>query len=239
MGTVFKRSATKPLPTEAELFARKGERFAHWKTPKGKTKSAPMVIPTEGKFAGQERIVVETPTYFADYRDGNGHLRRVATGCRDEAAARAVLGGLEKRAEKVRAGIITKSEDTMTCHQHTALTEHVGEFIATMRAAGRAETHYTGTERLIQRVVAEAGFRRLSNIQAGAVERWLGEQTKPQADKPAMGARTRNSYLVALRTFCNWCVERDRSAAADSTHWQNSTGPTNALTVAVAGNVER
>ena len=25
-----------------------------------------------------------------------------------------------------------------------------------------------------------------------------------------MGARTRNSYLVALRTFCNWCVERDR-----------------------------
>ncbi len=25
-----------------------------------------------------------------------------------------------------------------------------------------------------------------------------------------MGARTRNSYLVALRTFCNWCVQRDR-----------------------------
>ncbi len=210
MGTVFKRTSTKPLPTGAELFARKGERFARWKTPKGKTKTAPVVIPTEGKFAGQERIVVETPTYFADFRDGNGHLRRVATGCRDESAARAVLGGLEKRAEKVRAGIITKSEDAMTCHQHTALTEHVGEFIATMRAAGRAESHYTGTERLIQRVIAEAGFRRLSDIQAGAVERWLGEQSKPQADKPSMGARTRNSYLVALRSFCNWCVERDR-----------------------------
>ncbi len=25
-----------------------------------------------------------------------------------------------------------------------------------------------------------------------------------------MGSRTRNSYLVALRSFCNWCVERDR-----------------------------
>ncbi len=210
MGTVFKRSATKPLPVGAEMFARKGERFVRWKTPKGKTKTAPVVVPTEGKFAGQERIVVETPTYFADFRDGNGHLRRVATGCRDESAARSVLAGLEKRSELVRAGIITKSEDAMTVHQHTALTEHVGEFIATMRAAGRAESHYTGTERLIQRVIVEAGFRRLSDIQAGAVERWLGEQTKPQPGKPTMGARTRNSYLVALRTFCNWCVERDR-----------------------------
>ena len=210
MGTVFKRSATKPLPAGAEMFARKGERFARWKTPKGKTKTAPVVVPTEGKFAGQERIVVETPTYTAKYRDGAGYCQTVATGCRDEAAARAVLGQLEKRAEKVRAGIITKSEDAMTIHQHTALTEHVGEFIATMRAAGRAESHYTGTERLIQRVITEAGFRRLSDIQAGAVERWLGEQSKPQPSKPAMGARTRNSYLVALRSFCNWCVERDR-----------------------------
>src|SRR5438094_8529503 len=103
-------------------------------TAKGKTRTAAVIVPSEGKFVGQERIVVETPTYFADYRDGNGHLRRVATGCRDESAARAVLAGLEKRADKVRAGIITKSEDAMTIHQHTPLTEHIAEFIASRRA---------------------------------------------------------------------------------------------------------
>ena len=159
-------------------------------------------------------------------------IREISTGCKDETAARAVLGELEKRAEKVRSGIITSSEELMTAHQHSPLTEHLAEFIATMRAAGRAESHFTGTERLIQRVIDEAGFRRLSDIKAEAVERWLAQQTVPQADKPTMGARTRNSYLVALRTFCNWCVERDRSAAADSTHWPSSTGLTNALTVA-------
>jgi len=210
MGTVFKRTSTKPLPVGAELFARKGERLARWRTAKGKTKTAPVVVPTAGKFAGQERIVVETPTYFAEYRNGTGLVRRVTTGCRDETAARAVLAELEKRAEKVRAGIITKSEDAMTAHQHTPLTEHVAEFVATMRAAGRSEIHVTGTERLIQRVIDEAGFRRLSEIRAEAVERWLGQQAVATKDKPAMAARTRNSYLVALRTFCNWCVERDR-----------------------------
>ncbi len=210
MGTVFKRTSTKPLPVGAEFFARKGERLARWKTAKGKTRTAAVIVPSEGKFAGQERIVVETPTYFADYRDGNGHLRRVATGCRDESSARAVLAELEKRAEKVRAGIITKSEDAMTVHQHTPLTEHVAEFISTMRAAGRSEVHVTGTERLILRVTDEAGFRRLSDIQAGGVERWLAQQTLPQVGKATMGARTRNSYLIALRSFCNWCVERDR-----------------------------
>ena len=62
---------------------------------------------------------------------------RTALGLTQEQLANlaGVLGGLEKRAEKARAGIITKSEEVMTIHQHTALTEHVGEFIATMRAA--------------------------------------------------------------------------------------------------------
>ena len=112
MGTVFKRTATKPLPVGAELFARKGERFARWKTPKGKTKTAPVVIPTEGKFAGQERIVAETPTFTAKYRDGAGLLQTVATGCRDETAARAVLGGLERRAELVHSFAFIDSANT-------------------------------------------------------------------------------------------------------------------------------
>ena len=210
MGTVFKRTSTKPLPVGAELFVRKGQRFAKWQDGKGRTRTAPVVVPAEGKFTGEDRITVETPTYFADYRNGSGHLRRVATGCKDESAARAVLAGLEKRAEKVRSGIISTGEERMSAHQHTALTEHLTEYIASLKAAGRAESYFTGTKRLIQRVIDELSLRRLSDLQAEAVERWLGQQAEAQPDKPAMGARTRNSYLIALRSFCNWCVERDR-----------------------------
>ena len=52
MGTVFKRTSTKPLPVGAELFVRKGERCARWKTAKGKTKTASVVTPTEGEVRG-------------------------------------------------------------------------------------------------------------------------------------------------------------------------------------------
>lgn len=80
-----------------------------------------------------------------------------------------------------------------------------------VRAGGISlQRHFKGTERLIQRLIDELGLRRLSDIRAEAIERWLAQQAKPQADKPAMAARTRNSYLVAMRSFCNWCVQRDR-----------------------------
>ncbi len=145
MGTVFKRTATKPLPTEAELFARRGERFARCKTPKGKTKTAAVVVPSEGKFAGQERIVVETPTYFADFRDGNGHLRRVATGCRDETAARAVLGELKRRAELVKSGVMTSTEDAVADHQAIALDRHLDAYEISLRANGVGDTYRANT----------------------------------------------------------------------------------------------
>ena len=98
----------------------------------------------------------------------------------------------------------------MSAHQHTALTEHLAEYIASLKAAGRADSHVTGTKRLIQRVIDELSLRRLSDMQAEAVERWLAQQSQAETDKPAMGARTRNSYLIALRSFCNWAVSRDR-----------------------------
>ena len=104
----------------------------------------------------------ESATYFANYRDGKGYVCETATSCRDEAAARVVLTGLEKRAEKVLSGIITSAEDAMSSHPHAALTKHLAEFIATTQAAGRAESDTTGTERLIQRAIDELSLRRLS-----------------------------------------------------------------------------
>lgn len=166
MGTVYRKQTTRPLPVGADIFTKGGQRFARWKAGK-RTRTAKL---TTGR-DGTERIVTESPTWLAKYRDGQGIVCEVSTGCRDEGAARSVLGELEKRAEKVRSGIISTAEDMMIVHQHTLLTEHLAEFIATMQAAGRSEIHVTGTERLIQRVINEAGFRRLSDIRAEAVER--------------------------------------------------------------------
>ncbi|GAG19042.1 unnamed protein product, partial [marine sediment metagenome] len=48
MGTVFKKTYTKPLPGEAELFIRKGEQIARWKDRKGKKRTAPITLGRNG-----------------------------------------------------------------------------------------------------------------------------------------------------------------------------------------------
>ena len=95
MGTVYKETFTKPLPAGAKIIVRKGQRLAEWKDAKGKTRTAPLT-------AAGDRITVEAGTYTAKYRDGSGIVREVATGCRDESAARSVLAELERRAERVK-----------------------------------------------------------------------------------------------------------------------------------------
>ena len=201
MGTVFKKQTTRSLPVGAELFTKGGQRYARWKPAKGKTRTARV---TTGR-DGSERIVTESPTFLAKYRDGSGYVCEVSTGCRDEAAARSVLGELEKRAEKVRSGILSATEETMAGHQHSLLTDHLSGYVASLKAAGRAKDHVKKTERLVKRLIDELSFRRLTDIRPESVERWLAQQTTV-----GMAARTRNSYLVALRSFLNWCVKRDR-----------------------------
>src|SRR5215510_2571370 len=102
MGTVFKKQVTRPLPAGAELFTRKGERFARWKDRRGKTRTAPLTVGQDGT----DRILTESPCYVAKYRDGAGVVQTVATGCRDEQAARRVLADLERKAELVRSGVM-------------------------------------------------------------------------------------------------------------------------------------
>ena len=52
MGTVFKPRTYKDIPEGAELFTRKGERFARWKDKRGKPRSAKVVRVARGKRAG-------------------------------------------------------------------------------------------------------------------------------------------------------------------------------------------
>ena len=53
MASVFRKTATRPLPDRAEIFTRKGDRFARWKDRHGKTRTAPLTIGRDGS----DRIV--------------------------------------------------------------------------------------------------------------------------------------------------------------------------------------
>ncbi len=201
MGTVYRKTATKPLPAGAKLIVRKGERFAEWKPAKGKTRTAPVTTGNDGT----ERVVVTARTYTAKFRDGSGIVREVATGCRDESAARSVLGDLERRAELVKAKVLTVSEDAIADHQETPLAGHVADYFAHQAARGVTTKAIRNARGRLQRVTKDCGFRRLADLSRTALEKWLAARRAE-----GMGAATFNEYRAAWVAFANWCIEESR-----------------------------
>ena len=74
MGSVYKKTVTKPLPRDAEIVAKKKGEQPTWTDRNGKKRSAPV---TRGR-NGKPRIRVEARTYTAKYRDGSGIVREHA-----------------------------------------------------------------------------------------------------------------------------------------------------------------
>ena len=204
MASVFRKTVIKPLPSNAELVTRQGERFARWKNRRGKNRTAPLTIGRDGS----NRIVVQAGTYTAKFRDGQGVVREVATGCRDETAARQVLADLERRAELVKANVISAAEDAVACHQASLLDEHIVAHADYQKAKDLNSVSIQNTESRLRQVAADCRFHRLGDLNATALGKWLANQKNA-----GMGAGTRNEYRGACVAFGNWCVAMSRLAS--------------------------
>jgi hypothetical protein len=174
VGTVFKKTVTRPLPPGAEIFVRKGERLARWKDRRGKTRTAPL---TAGR-DGSERIVTESPYYVAKYRDGTGVVQVAPTGCRDETAARRVLADLERKAELVRAGVMSAAEAAIGDHQAAPLAEHFNAYLAYLQTKGACEEHRSERGRQLRRLAADCSFATLLDLRRESLERWLNARAE-------------------------------------------------------------
>jgi hypothetical protein len=88
MGTVFRKSITRPLPAGAELFEKSRkpnaaeraenpdlrqvvERFARWRDKRGKLRTDRVTTGADGS----PRLLVDSGTFVAKYRDGEGIVR--------------------------------------------------------------------------------------------------------------------------------------------------------------------
>ncbi len=206
MGRVYKPIVYKRLPDGAELFTRKGERFAKWTDRRGRVRTASVAVPKRGEHVGQARLVVASGRYVAEYRDGDGK-HSIPTGCRDETAARGVLRELERRSELVKGNLLSASEARTADHQSTPLTEHFAAFATYLSMRASSAMHRTNVAGRLRRLAAECGFAKLADLERCKLETWL-------ANAPAiMSARTRNGYVTALTSFCNWCVAAGRMVA--------------------------
>ncbi len=201
MASVYRKTVTKPLPKAAETFTRKGERFARWKDVKGKTRTAPL---TTGR-DGSDRIVITAGTYLAKYRDGEGVVHEVSTGCRTKDGAQSVLKELTDRAEKVRSKILSPVEASTADFQRTPLGDHFIAYLDHQTAKGLNKTRIANNRSRLNRLAVDCGFRNLSDLSATVLERWLAAR-----QSEGMSAGNRNEFRQTLVGFGNWCVRTSR-----------------------------
>jgi integrase len=225
MGTVFKPFVTRPLPDGARIVTRNGKPVAEWIDAAGKKRQAPVTA------GSPPRLRERAGTYSAQYRDGDGVVRRVPTRCRSRDAAERVLADLQRRAEHVKAGILTQAQASVAEYADVPIGEHVDAYIAALsckpgKGAHRtvAPRHVTNVAHTLRLAVEECGFRRLRDLHRDAVERWVHrlldlpddavlDATGNVVTPARLAARTINARLATLTAWGNWLVEAGRATA--------------------------
>jgi len=200
MGTVYKQLITRPLPTNAERFSRKGVDYVRYSS-KGKTKSAKLTTGRDGK----ERILVESATYYAQFRDHAGVVQEVPTGCRDESAANMKLQEFLREDTLIQRGLLTPTESRLSSERTGKTADHLAAYLQSMRASGRSAVHVSDTDQKVTRLIADCEFHRLKDVNRESMEDWLLTRSGQ-----GMAPRTRNAYLQSIRGFLNWCIETSR-----------------------------
>ena len=200
MGTVYKETYTKPLPIDAEVFTRKGERLARWHDKRDRKRTAKVTTTSAG-----ERLLIEAGTYTAKYRDGSGIVRKVSTKCRTLDAAKAVLTELERRSELVKANVLTTEEDAIADHQNTLLGQHFSDYVAHLQAKSVSVGRIKTTRSRLDRIAGDCDFGRLTDLNVAALERWLVTRKGE-----GMSAAARNGFREAWVSFGNWCKQNRR-----------------------------
>jgi len=201
MGSIRKKTSTKALPKSAGVFKENGARYACWSDSRGNSHTAEVI---QGR-DGSERIRIHSPIYTAKYRDANGTIHEVSTGCKSRRAALAFLRELEVKVEKIRSGMLSSSEAVVTKHLNTEIQNHFKRYNTKLESEDTTEDHRGNVSRCLNRIAAYCNFTTLADLKQDEFERYLAHR-KREGDS----ARTRNLDRASLVAFCNWCVETHR-----------------------------
>jgi integrase len=152
---------------------------------------------------GARKVKQKSSKWYGQYVDASNRRRRVPLST-DKVAARHLLAALEREAELVRRGVMSKVEASVGKHQATPLNQHFRDYIVYLEAKGTCEEHRSERERQLRRIAKECAFSWLADLDRTVLENWLICQVRA-----GMSARTRNTYLASALAFCNWCADSE------------------------------
>jgi len=195
MQSVFRKSYTKPLPANAELFTRNGEQLARWLDRNGKRQQAE----TTTSRTGETLIKKQAAIFTAKYRDADGNVVERSTGCRDKQAAHAVLNQWIRQVELVKSNVMTKTESRVSEYQNIPLADHVSLYIDYLKRRKKNVDRINSTESRLLECMDGCDWSKLADMNADELQSYLdGKQAE------GMGAGSLNGRIDCWVSFGYW-----------------------------------
>lgn len=125
------------------------------------------------------------------------------TGFTDKEATLELGRRLERESARRAEGV----DDPIDDQRKRAIEEHLSDYIEQVRAANRSDAYIKQLEAKITRVVSGIGAKRLHELDATKINRFLkGLRIKGRK----LSGITRNEYIGNLKSFTKWAVEDRR-----------------------------
>jgi integrase len=154
---------------------------------------------------GARKRKERSPIYYGSYRDpSTGQVVPPVPLYTDKEASKRELGELVKKAERREVGLSSPYEREVK----RPLAEHLADYEAKLQSGQRSAGHVRRTMAFINDVCEAAEFRKLTDFNAEAVNRYAaGLREKGRA------ARTIQARLVAVKGFTRWAAQQGKLPA--------------------------
>ena len=219
MATVYKRTRRKPIPKGAAIIERMRkptpeelqkdpslkavpQKYAVWSDGKtGRPRRAPLS-------ADGTRIELEDRFYTVEWFDWEGKRHRKGTRSPDKDAAQQLANRLETAAMQRREGLIDVDQERFAQESRRPLSEHLADYEAKLRTAGRDERYVADTLAMVRAVLRDCSLTKAGAITADAVNRFAAG-----LKERGLSARRVHAHLTAVKGFTRWLTMQGKLAA--------------------------
>ena len=191
MGSLLRIWKTIPMPKNAAVGC---DGKVTW-TVGGKKKT--------GKLSGTSRVRVQVSAWTAQFTDETGQTRRVSTRTSNRSAAEKILAKHEAEIDRIKSGVVTRSELLRSQTRHATLEDMLEQFRTKMIAEGSSVRHVANTQRQILSFFDEAGITSVDKLLREVVEKWVATEIQSKVRSP----RTINKYIGCIKAFVQYLTD--------------------------------
>src|SRR5205085_2345235 len=152
----------------------------------------PTYTATDPKTGG--KVKRKSPRWWIRYYLPSGERRKVK-GYPDRKATEALAGELERRGQRLAAGLVDPTEE----QARRLLSEHAEDFRRHLAAKGNTPAYIDKALVRLTVILNHCGFVKIADVQPSAVQECLAALRRD-----GKGIKTANDYLDAVKGFTRW-----------------------------------